>query len=653
MPALSSSKSHHIFMLLGFIIVASILVFIACHFHILPQIKRIEQHAALQQIDRLRLNFDNELQSLTTVAQDYITYTSMLSDLETQDTHFWQQSLPDNLLTDHGLTDAAIYTSTGQLISGRGLDHGTANFRLPNTSLCEKVLKIAGETPQRSITGLVAGKRSLIMVTAHSLTSLLNASGPIIILCKPLTNQILDHGAPLFQSDITIRTLPLAADDLYSQRAMSHLSEHQQVFLQQTTDNRFTAHARLIDLNQQPLGLLQFTLSHGPYFEVERKVSSILSLLLVALTLITLQLVNHLKKGIRQPFDKLTQQLQRLLQQRKNGTLQPTNGAKKLTYVINQLLVELTHCRQNQNCSEIETELIKRVVPCAIFTIDQNQLITCWNERAEQLTGYSANEMIGTPHCRFIQETCQTHSNDAMNHHFSSHTPEKKYTIYHKNGSLLTVAMHSEPLCDGDGIEIGRIECFTDTTSHERDKDELTWQLTLNQHLSNLSQTMVQYFDNEEKVAQEILCQARQITNSAHGFVATSNLCGKQWLLDYTSLFDEFRTADNTAFIPPIPPGRGSLLHAVYNHRNGVLFNKLQQLNVAHLAGVIDKPFCNFMAVPIWRENTIIGQLALANNKNGYTAREIQAVGQLAELFSVLLAKNDHSKRLASPSKLS
>lgn len=640
MPALSPSKTHHFSALLGFAVVASLLVFLACNFHIVPQIKGLEQQAALQHIDRLRLNIDHELNTLNAVAQDYISYTSKVTDLSTQADNFWQQSFPDELLTLHGITDVAIYTGEGQLLSGRGIDIDTTRFRSIDKPLCTKVLNIVANTSQQSITGLIAGNTSLVMVTAHSLTSLLNASGPIIILCKPLTAQIIDQGAPLFQSDITIRRLPLSADDSYSQRAMSHVSEHQQVYLQQMTDNRFTTHARLIDLNQQPLGLLQFTLNRAPYFEIERKVASILSLLLVALILSTLQLVGHLNRGIRQPFELLAKQLQHHYQQKKSITLKPTKGTEKLTYVMNQILVDLTQCRQNQNCSEIETDLIQRVVPCAIFTIDKNELITCWNDRAEQLTGYSANEMIGTPYCRFIQETCRKHSDGFINHRFMAPNTDKKYTVYHKNGSLITINIHAEPLCDNDGIEIGRIECFTDTTPQERDKDALKWQVTLNRHLSNLAQTMVQDIDNESEVAKELLRQARQLTDSDHGFVATLTPSGKQWLLEYTSLFDEFSTSNSAAFIPPAPAGRGSLLHAVYNRKNGVLFNKLQQLHVAHLAGVVDKPFCHFMAVPIWRENTIIGQVALSNNKNGYTARDIQAVDRMAELFAVLLVKN-------------
>lgn len=646
MSELSPSKTHHLLVLLGFSTLASILVFFACHFHIIPQIKRLEQQSVLQHINRLRLNLDNELNALTIVAQDYISYTSKGTNLSTKSAHFWQQSFPEALFTLHGLSDVAIYTSEGQLLSGKGRDLSSARFRSIDKSLCTKIINIAVNSSQQSITGLIAGEKSLVMVTAHSLTSLLNRSGPIVILCKPLTDQVIDQGTLLFQSNITIQQLPLSVDDSYSQRAMSHLSERQQVYLQQMTDNRFTTHARLIDLNQQPLGLLQLTLNRSPYFEIERKIVVTLSLLLVSLLLITQQMMGHLKKRIRRPFDLLAKRLQHVCQQDKSITIKPEKGAEKLTSMVNELLTDLTQSRQNQDCSEIETDAIKHVVPCGIFTIDKNELISCWNDRAEQLTGYSANEMIGTPYCRFIQGPCQKQSKSIQSHRFMTSSIDEKHTIYHKNGSQISINLHSEPLCNNDGVDIGRIECFTDITPHKRDKDALIWQLTLNRHLSNLSQTMVEYIDNEAEVAKEVLRQARQLTNSEHGFVATLSPSGKQWLLDYTALFDEFNTSNSTAFIPPAPTGRGSLLHAVYNRKNGVLFNTLQQLNVAHLAGIVDKPFYHFMAVPIWQDNVIIGQIALANNKNGYTARDIQAIDQLAELFAVLLVKkNDNANQ--------
>jgi|LGOV01.1.fsa_nt_gb PAS domain S-box-containing protein len=642
MHAFKSPKVYQISTLLCLGIVAAMLVFLACHFHIIPQIKHLEQQTALQLINRLRLNLNSELNVLNTVAHDYASYTTRYTGPSTQSAPFWKQSCPDELLQLHGLSDVAIYTNEGQLLGGKGFDNRTSTFRLVNETLCTKILNITLKNSQHSITGLIAGEESLMMVTAHSLAQGSSTAGPIAIFCKPLTDHVISQGTRLFQSDIAIVQLPLSPKGSYSytEIALNHLSENQQVYLQQMSDKRFITHARLIDVNQQPLGLIQLTLDRQPFLDLEKKIASTLALLLVALALIILQMMGQLKKVIHHPFKLLTKQLRYVRKQKKLTVLQPTKGAEKLTNEINELLGGLEQSQQQQNCSEREIDLIKRVVPCAIFTIDSNQLITCWNKRAEQLTGYSANEMVGTPYCRFIQETGTEHSDCNVSYRFMTPSTGRKYTICHKNGSLLTINMHSEPLIDSDGIKIGRIECFTDISQYKREKDALSWQVSLNRHLSNLSQTMMQYIDDETEIAKKVLMQARNLTDSEHGFITKLELSGKQWLWDYTSLFDKFDLIDSPAFIPSAPSGRGSLLHAAYNRKSSVLFNKLQHLNVAHLAGVIDKPFCHFMAVPIWNDTTIIGQVAVANNKNGYTQRDIQAIEQLAELFAVVLVKN-------------
>ena len=53
-------------------------------------------------------------------------------------------------------------------------------------------------------------------------------------------------------------------------------------------------------------------------------------------------------------------------------------------------------------------ELIYKVIPSALFTVDCDQKITSWNKMAEEITGYSNQEMIGNTCHAFAESPCNS-----------------------------------------------------------------------------------------------------------------------------------------------------------------------------------------------------------------------------------------------------
>ncbi|MGA3013896.1 MAG: PAS domain-containing protein, partial [Bacteroidales bacterium] len=51
-------------------------------------------------------------------------------------------------------------------------------------------------------------------------------------------------------------------------------------------------------------------------------------------------------------------------------------------------------------------EMIYKLTPSAIFTVNTDQIITSWNLQAEKITGYSANEIIGKSCLTFSEKPC-------------------------------------------------------------------------------------------------------------------------------------------------------------------------------------------------------------------------------------------------------
>ena len=117
-------------------------------------------------------------------------------------------------------------------------------------------------------------------------------------------------------------------------------------------------------------------------------------------------------------------------------------------------------------------ELLYRVVPSPIFTVDENHIITSWNNKAEELTGYTADEIIGKKCTVFAEEPC----ND-MCGLFSKDVPKpivcKECSIRTKDGRKRIISKNADILKDIDGNFIGGIESFEDITERKIAEEKL------------------------------------------------------------------------------------------------------------------------------------------------------------------------------------
>lgn len=117
-------------------------------------------------------------------------------------------------------------------------------------------------------------------------------------------------------------------------------------------------------------------------------------------------------------------------------------------------------------------ELLFRLVPIAIFTVDRDRRITSWNKKAEEITGYSAEEVAGKECLAFAlspcKEKCGLYADDVKKPVIG-----KECTIRTKNGQLRIVSKNADILKDEKGNVIGGIESFDDITQLKQTEEEL------------------------------------------------------------------------------------------------------------------------------------------------------------------------------------
>lgn len=111
-------------------------------------------------------------------------------------------------------------------------------------------------------------------------------------------------------------------------------------------------------------------------------------------------------------------------------------------------------------------ELIYKVTPSGIFTVDKERRIISWNNKAAEITGYSAEEVIGI-NCRIFSDfPCRDKCGL-----YNGNTPKPilggECTIIRKDGQKRVISKNVDILRDPSGDIIGGIESFEDITERK------------------------------------------------------------------------------------------------------------------------------------------------------------------------------------------
>lgn len=115
-------------------------------------------------------------------------------------------------------------------------------------------------------------------------------------------------------------------------------------------------------------------------------------------------------------------------------------------------------------------QIIIKNLPVGYSVVNKEGLIVEFNESAEKTTGFTRNEVLGTPHHALLHGTTDTHACPLLTHAFKNRqgSVNTETEIIRKDGLKTTISVTTVPLLDENGVFYGGAEFFLDISAMKK-----------------------------------------------------------------------------------------------------------------------------------------------------------------------------------------
>ncbi|UCG79393.1 MAG: PAS domain S-box protein [Nitrospirota bacterium] len=187
------------------------------------------------------------------------------------------------------------------------------------------------------------------------------------------------------------------------------------------------------------------------------------------------------------------------------------------------------------------------------------------------------------------------------------------------------------------------IAIFDEITDRKKVEEALRWELSLGKAVSRLSEALIDPSTTLKDAASITLSFAKSLTGSNHGFVSSIDpVTGANIGHTLTSMMKGLCSVQGAETIE-FPIGDDGKYAGLWGHtlnkRKAFYTNKPSSHKAT--VGIPEGHVAleNFMGVPAFYGDTIVGMIALANASHDYTDKDLRNVERLAELYAVAVAR--------------
>ncbi len=296
------------------------------------------------------------------------------------------------------------------------------------------------------------------------------------------------------------------------------------------------------------------------------------------------------------------------------------------------ILIDITERRQYEEELQKALEynkLILDLVPVAIFTIDTDTKITSWNKFAEEITGYTFEEVVGNS-CFLCDNINVFRRCEIIDRQYDSTPFEKVMKFKNKSGRELIISKKATQLRDRNGNLIGGIEVFEDITLKEEFQRRLSYLAETNSRLATISNLAINVEDKETLI-DVLLPVVLQISNSKGVCFIEGSQIHENFTL--TRLIDyKFNEKQISSLFVPIEKFINTYLGKVFLQRESLVIDSASEDRL-----IAELSFLNgerLVIVPLQSGEEVYGLLIVYGKEEEYTEGEISSIERFALIFA-------------------
>lgn len=284
---------------------------------------------------------------------------------------------------------------------------------------------------------------------------------------------------------------------------------------------------------------------------------------------------------------------------------------------------------QLQSALEFNRQILE-LTPNGIFSTDNDSYITVWNKRAEEITGYKAEEVIGKK-CFLCKQLGYQHCPIGTNE-IKPEMLTKEIEIITKSGEKRTIYKNTSFLHDRQGNRIGIIESFDDITVRKSLENKLQFIADINARISTTANLAALIKDQESLY--DVILPIVLHTTSSEGVVYFSfeDKNGKPILTTIYHITS--KTKDKLYVEVPIENLYSPNLRKVILEKEIIEVEKFTEDILETQLGFLGNK--HSVIAPVFSANRIFGILIVYGEKTSYATEEIDAL----ERISLVIATN-------------
>jgi diguanylate cyclase (GGDEF)-like protein/PAS domain S-box-containing protein len=312
---------------------------------------------------------------------------------------------------------------------------------------------------------------------------------------------------------------------------------------------------------------------------------------------------------------------------------------------------DITEQKKIEEMLIAEKELAKKYLDIAgviVVILGKNGRVSLVNKKGCEILEYSKEEIIGKDWCKnFLPKNAKKETKSVIKDLFSGQikTPHfHENTILTKSGKERIISWHNTVIKDEIGNITATLSSGEDITDRKIAEDKLLWELKVNSALAKLSHKLSSTKYSIEDINELVLEQSKALAESKYGFVNSIDPDTGKFISHSTLKMSgkecRVKARDKSLNLVKGPDDNYPSLWGYCLNTKKAFYTNSPESHESHT--VLPKghiKIYNFLSTPVMIGDKIIGQISLANKKDGYDDKEIEAMKRIAGLYALSIQR--------------